>query len=82
MTVHRPFPKIFFKFLIFSAFSAFFVVKFCFIHKISQNYTDLWCILDIRVITEQAKIAEAFRLIALVKALYILLSNKISDVRL
>ena len=34
---------------------AFFVVK-CFICKISQNYTDLWFLLDIKVLTQQANV--------------------------
>ena len=36
-----------------------FVVKFCFIHKISQNYIHLRCLLDIKVLTQQAKAAGA-----------------------
>ena len=39
----------FFKLLIYSVFSAFFGVKFCF------NYTDLTCLLEIIVLIQQAK---------------------------
>ena len=43
------------KMLTFSVFSAVFGVKFCFIYQIIQNYTDLRCLLDIKVLTQQAK---------------------------
>ena len=42
----QAFPQDVFKLLIFSVFSSFFGVKFCFINKISRNYTDLRCLLD------------------------------------
>ena len=43
-----------FKLLTFSVLGAFFGVKFSFLCKISQNYTDLPCLLDINVLTLQA----------------------------
>ena len=41
--------------LTFSVSSAFFRANFCFICKISQNYTDLRCLLEIKVLTQPAK---------------------------
>ena len=44
-----------FKLLTFSVFSAFFGVQFNFIGKISENYTGLRCLWDIKGLTQQAK---------------------------
>ena len=52
-------PQDVFKLLTFSVFSYFFGVKFCFLWKISQNCTDLRCLPDIKVLTQQAKVAGA-----------------------
>ena len=49
-TVSQIFPQDIFKLLIFSVFNAFFRVKYCFVCKISQIYTDLWCLIDIKVL--------------------------------
>ena len=54
-------------------FSAFFRVIFCFVCKISQSYTDLKCLLDIKVVTQQAKGAGLSRLITKGKALLLIL---------
>ena len=51
---NRPFPQDIFKMLTFSVFNAFFGVNVLFICKIRQNYTDLRCLLDITVFTQQA----------------------------
>ena len=46
---------ILFKLFTFSGLSDFFGVKLYFICKISDNYTDIKCLLDIKVPTEQVK---------------------------
>ena len=51
----QAFPQDISKLLTFSVFSVVFEVKLCFIYKISQNYTDLRYLLDIKVLTQQAK---------------------------
>ena len=56
---HQAFSQDIFKLLTFSVFDAFFGAKFCCICNISQNYTDLRCLLDIKVLTQQAKRAGA-----------------------
>ena len=40
---------------IYIQFCAFFAMKFCFVCKLSQNYTDLMCLLDIKVLIQQTK---------------------------
>ena len=51
----QAFPQDIFKLLTFAVFSVVFEVKLYFIYKISQNYSDLRYLLDIKVLTQQAK---------------------------
>ena len=50
----RTFPKILLS-CIYIQFRAFFAMKFCFVCKLSQNYTDLKCLLDIKVLIRETK---------------------------
>ena len=51
----QAFSRILLSYLCFQFFSAFFGVQFNFIGKISQNYTGLRCLRDIKGLTQQAK---------------------------